>query len=380
MEKIFIIAKLIFKKKLKVASNDEKQELKLSKLEIPVAKNVNWNHITEQLELYSSINTDQGWKTVLHKYQKKKYRFKPKMISYWKYAALVLCFVGLSYSYYNYFSNKKNDLIIPKDAIVLRLENGSVKIIDSNGEEKIVNSNGEVVGNQKSNQLVYNSNSKNGELVYNELSIPYGKQFQVKLSDGTKVHLNAGASLKYPVHFVKGQNRNVYLTGEAYFDVTKDKNHPFVVHSDHINIKVLGTQFNVTSYPDENKIDAVLVEGSVQLSSKNNIQKQFVLVPGEKASWDKTSAKMDLSKVDTSLYIAWTKGQLVFRKARFQEIIQKLNKTYNVNISCNNQELNDEKFSANFSIKEDKIENVLHYFSKIYPFIMKTKGNRIEIK
>ena len=122
-------------------------------------------------------------------------------------------------------------------------------------------------------------------MVYNTLKIPYGKKFEVQLSDGTIVHLNAGTSLRYPVQFVKNQSRQVYLTGEAFFEVSKDKAHPFTVNTQEVNVEVLGTKFNVNSYTEDVSTDVVLVEGKVSLyKDKKTAENQVYLTPGLKGS------------------------------------------------------------------------------------------------
>ena len=120
-------------------------------------------------------------------------------------------------------------------------------------------------------------------LVYNTLKIPYGKQFEVELSDGTIVHLNSGTTLRYPVAFLKNQNRKVFLTGEAFFEVAKDKAHPFTVSTQELNVEVLGTKFNASSYTEDVTTDIVLVEGKVALyKDKKENNNSVKLTPGSK--------------------------------------------------------------------------------------------------
>ena len=115
-----------------------------------------------------------------------------------------------------------------------------------------------MVGNQNGNKIVYDTETTLEKLVYNTIKIPYGKRFELQLSDGTIVHLNSGTTLKYPVKFIASGNRQVFLDGEAFFDVAKDKTHPFVVNADNLNVRVLGTHFNVSNYPEDKLTDIVL--------------------------------------------------------------------------------------------------------------------------
>lgn len=378
MKYIFSISKLIVKKKLKSLSDLDRSRLKKLKAKYPISKEVDFDYVAQKLTDYSTIDNATAWQSVQEKYKERHGRptFSLSIRPFLKYAALLICFLGLGYYFINHRQTKE---VIPKDAIVLQLENGDTKIISANGEEKILSADGQVVGVQKESALSYEKDSKTQKLVYNELKIPFGKAFQVVLSDGTKVHLNAGSALKYPVKFLKGNKRMVFLTGEAYFEVSKDKLHPFIVHSNGMDVRVLGTKFNVTSYPEDKAINTVLVEGSVEVYNRNDPEHKSTIVPGEKASLDRTDKSISISKVDVALYTAWTDGQLVFKGVRFKDMLLRLERTYNVSISSNNKSLNEEVFSANFNLNVDNVEHVLFYMSKSHPFTFTRKENRIII-
>lgn len=378
MKDIFSISELIVKKKLKSLSDSEKSRLKQFKKEFPISKEVDFDYVVQKVTDYSAIDKDKAWQSILEKYKKRHSRpvFSLAIQPLLKYAAILVCLLGLTYFF---VTNHQPEQDIPKGAITLQLENGDTKIITSDGNEKILNSDGEVVGVQKESELTYENDLKSKKLAYNELKIPFGKTFQVVLSDGTKVHLNSGSSLKFPVKFIKGNNRMVFLTGEAYFEVSKDKLHPFVVHSNGMDVRVLGTKFNVTSYPEDKIINTVLVEGSVQVYNRNDPEHKSIIVPGEKASFNRGNKNISISKVDVDLYTAWTNGQLVFKGVRFKDMILKLERAYNVSITSNNKELNEEVFSANFNMDVDKIENIMLYLSKIHHFTYTIKNDKIII-
>ena len=378
MKDIFSISKLIVKKKLKSLSDSEKSRLKQYKKEFPISKEVDFDYVVQKITDYSAIDKDKAWQSVLEKYKKRNSRpvFSLAIQPLLKYAAILVCLLGISYYFLTTYHSGQD---IPKDAITLQLENGDTKIITSDGVEKILNSDGELVGVQKESELTYKNDSKSQKLVYNELKIPFGKRFQVVLSDGTKVHLNSGSALKFPVKFIKGNKRMVFLTGEAYFEVSKDKLHPFIVHSNGMDVRVLGTKFNVTSYPEDKVINTVLVEGSVQVYNRNDPQHKSTISPGEKASCDRANKNISISKVDVDLYTAWTNGQLVFKGVRFKDMILKLERTYNVSITSNNKELNEEVFSANFNMDVDNVEHVLYFISRSHPFTFTRTKNQIII-
>ena len=297
-------------------------------------------------------------------------------------ASTAAILVGLLVAGYFYFQN--NALLhnnpIPDNAITLELEDGSIKIIQENGSITLVNTEGSVLGQQKGNELIYSNSDQLEELVYNTLSVPFGKTFELRLSDGTKAHLNAGSSIKYPVKFLKGQDRNVYISGEAFLEVAKDSLHPFIVSTDNINVKVLGTKFNVSAYPEDETSDVVLVEGAVSLygSKAQYDQKNIVLLkPGFKGSFNKISNKISNESVITSLYTSWMDGELVFRNMDFNNILRKLERHYNVTIENRNEELAAKRFNANFG--KEPIVNVLQELKVNYGIEFIINDNRIII-
>ena len=148
-------------------------------------------------------------------------------------------------------------------------------------------------------------------LVYNTLYVPYGKKFGVVLSDGSEVYLNSGSTLKYPVKFIQGQSREVFLDGEAYFTVAKHKENSFLVNANNIISKVYGTQFNVSSYDNEAYTQVVLIEGSVGVSSSEN-SSEFMLKPNEIAKYIKSNKTLVTNTVDVSSHVAWIDGVLLF--------------------------------------------------------------------
>ncbi|KUJ63491.1 hypothetical protein AR687_02030 [Flavobacteriaceae bacterium CRH] len=292
---------------------------------------------------------------------------KRRFSSYYKYAAILIVVLGSLYFYKNQalFHVKQNVVIPREDEIVLQLGNESEQTFDINGVGNVTDKSGNIIGKQEKNRLVYTKSYGDGTLEYNTLKIPYGKKFEVQLSDGTVVYLNAGTSLRYPVQFLKNKSREVSLTGEAYFEVTKDKMHPFTVNTREINVEVLGTRFNVDSYNENSTTNIVLVEGKVALYKyEKTEQNQLFLAPGEKGSNAKGQTAITKEEVNTDYYTAWVKGSLVFKNASFSEIIKKLERQYNVTFINKNKALGKEIFNARFD--NEPIEVVLKYFSDSY--------------
>tara|TARA_R110002050_G_scaffold125909_1_gene246311 strand:- start:15849 stop:17015 length:1167 start_codon:yes stop_codon:yes gene_type:complete len=300
---------------------------------------------------------------------------------FYKYAASILILISTVY-FYNQNEKSKIKLdIIPSKSITLKMDDGNIKVIDDNGSFKIRDKNGNIIGSQNGSAIVYSDKNKIEKLVYNTLTVPYGKRFTLKLSDGTKVNLNAGTSLRYPVKFLEGQNRQVYVeSGEAFFKVAKDTKHPFIVTNNEINVRVLGTQFNVSSYPENPNITTVLVEGSVSLyNSKEeyNIDKSTILKPGYKAEWGKNNESLVIEKADIDVHTAWINGRVVLKHMKFDDIIKKLERHYNVEITNNNKSLGKEFITATFDI--ETIEQVFEVINELHPIAYKIINNKIII-
>ncbi|WDF64493.1 FecR family protein [Flavobacterium sp. KACC 22763] len=306
--------------------------------------------------------------------------YKRRFSSYYKYAAILIVALGGFYFYKNSSnSHSKPNIIIPReDEIVLQLGNESQNL-NANDARNITDKYGNVIGRQEKGKLVYTKAYSDGALVYNTIRIPYGKKFEVQLSDGTLVHLNAGTSLRYPVQFGKNQNRQVYLLGEAFFEVEKDKAHPFNVNTQNMNVEVLGTKFNVDTYSENVSTDVVLVEGKVSLyKDQKTKEDQVYLKPGDKGSNLKGQSKIAIEQVNTEYYTAWVKGSLVFKNASFDDIIKKLERQYNVTFINRNKTLGKEIFNARFD--NEPIEVVLKYFSDSYKIDYDIDRDRITIK
>lgn len=303
---------------------------------------------------------------------------KRRFSSYYKYAAILIIALGGFYFYKNSGAEQvKQNVIIPRvDEIVLQLGNESQNL-NSNDARNVTDKDGNIIGKQEGNRLVYTKAYSEGSLVYNTIRIPYGKKFEVQLSDGTLIHLNAGTSLRYPVQFVKNQNRQVYLLGEAYFEVEKDKSHPFNVNTQNGNIEVLGTKFNVDTYSENTSTDVVLVEGKVSLYKEQKTN-QVYLTPGFKGSLVKDETPIKTEQVNTDYYTAWVKGSLVFKNASFADIIKKLERQYNVTFINRNKTLGKEIFNARFD--NESIEVVLKYFSDSYKIDYQIDRDKITIK
>ena len=293
---------------------------------------------------------------ILQKTTKKKKIFQLSKICWYKQAAaaLILLFIGLG-TYYNFIATNdsettvittpvlaKKDLPPGRSRAILTLSNGSTVVLDSIGNGFVTQqSNTQIVKTAKG-QLSYttlNQNSK--ELVYNSVSTPRGGQYQLVLPDGTKVWLNAASSIRFPVAFV-GKERKVTITGEAYFEVAKDKKKPFIVSSANMDVEVLGTHFNVSAYAEESIVKTTLLEGSVKI---NNKKSEVYLVPGQQSQLNNSGQFSIKNNIDVDKEIAWTKGKFQFNSNTIQEIMLQLSRWYDVEVIYQGK-VSSETFSA----------------------------------
>lgn len=334
--------------------------------------------IAESLEFLNTIDVDADFSLVKKKLLATSKAPFTRILPFMKYAAIFVAILGLAF-FFQTDDKPLSDVKIAEEAIKLKIGEDNIKVIHQNDSQQIVSTNGQILGTQKGNKIIYNHNADINELIYNELEIPNGKIFDIELSDGTVVHLNSGTKIKYPVQFLKGQQREVFIYGEAYFKVAKDKNHPFVVHANDIAIEVLGTEFNISSYDEDSEIKTVLVEGSVSLTNSILPNDKVILKPGYKAAWTKVKHQTTIEKVDVSTYTAWLKGELIFRNSSFENIEKKLERKYNVVIENNNSVLANRILNASFHVDIETIEDVMQTIQEIQPFSYRIDNEKIII-
>lgn len=298
-----------------------------------------------------------------------------------KSAAVLAILVGMGYIFRDTIVDSAKKPIIPGDAIILQLENGNIEVISEGGATKVVDTEGNVLGSQQGSQLIYKNNgTSTEELIYNTLKVPYGKRFDLMLSDGTQVTLNSGTSLKYPVQFLKTKNRQVFLDGEAFFNVAKDSAHAFIVNTNQLNVRVLGTKFNLSSYPEDEFVNTTLLEGSVAVYNKQDTfdsSNASLLEPGYKAEWNKYNRKILVEEADIDMHTDWLNGKIILRHVPFKNIVKKLERHYNVEIVNNNPKLDEELFTASFDV--ETIDQVFKTFNLTYQMDYRINDRQIII-
>jgi ferric-dicitrate binding protein FerR (iron transport regulator) len=219
--------------------------------------------------------------------------------------------------------------------------------------------------------------SGSSETAYHQLVVPSGQQAQLTLSDGTVIWLNSRSKLRYPGKFAR-TNRKVLLEGEAYFEVAPNEHKPFIVNSELLGIKVLGTSFNCSAYPDDKTVKITLVNGSVSVTGKHD--REIVrLVPGQTAIYTRSDNKMVLTNDETGLYTSWREGQFKFYKMTFGDIARRLSRNFNVTFRIENQEMNNTTFNGSF-YNYESLDQILHILQKNYPFHYTITKNEVIIK
>jgi len=229
-------------------------------------------------------------------------------------------------------------------------------------------------------QLVYNvlEESKSGaakEDTFNTIETPKGGVWQIKLPDGSSVWLNAASSLTYPISFAKGKKRMVELKGEAYFEVSKDKDHPFVVKTAKQEVEVLGTHFNINSYADESDVKTTLLEGSVKVVPYLEGQSE-ILKPGEQSILN--AKGMNIKEVDADEAIDWKNGYFMFNNERQESIMRKIARWYNVQIEYADASAKDVMYYGSIS-RFENVSKVLRKFEQTGEVRFEINKNKITV-
>lgn len=247
-------------------------------------------------------------------------------------AASVIIVAGLLY--FRPFNNKNStpeivnshpvDILPGSDRAILTLEDGKVIILDKKANDTSINGRIKIL--QQQGELVYTDQATHNSMVYHTLTIPRKGQYKLILPDGTKVWLNAESSIRYPVSF-SDTERKVFVTGETYFEVAKDKTKPFRVVVDDIVIEALGTVFNINAYPNEPFVNATLVEGSILVSKGKT---DNILRPGQQAKLSATD--FTITNVETNDVIAWKNNQFKFINEPLDVIMRQIERWYDAEI------------------------------------------------
>jgi ferric-dicitrate binding protein FerR (iron transport regulator) len=224
----------------------------------------------------------------------------------------------------------RNDVAPGNNKAILTLDDGSKIDLDDAKTGILANESNIDIKKTGDGQLEYTAGAQNVKTVkYNILSTPMGGEYQLVLPDGSKVWLNSGSTLRFPTAFI-GSERIVELKGEAYFDIAKNPKMPFLVRTNNaMDIKVLGTQFNIMAYDDEKNINTTLIEGSVEVLKGSG---KTMLKPGQEAILNRGSGNIKVASADLEQAIAWKNGYFIFYNENIESIMRKVSRWYNVDV------------------------------------------------
>ena len=237
-----------------------------------------------------------------------------------------------------------------------------------------VNEKGMVISNFPDKELVYKimNDTMKTETIYNTVTVPRGGEYKLVLADGTFVWLNSDSHIRYPVTF-SGNTRQVELEGEAYFEVAKDVEKPFIVRMNEYNVRVTGTQFNVRNYSNES-LATTLVEGGVQIERKGKVDR---LRPGQQAVLENNEIRIRVVNVEEQ--VAWRHGAFGFTQCRLENIMEELARWYDVDVFYMNQQVKDYHFSAWFK-RSSSINEVINILEKTKKISLDLKGRILTVK
>ena len=339
--------------------------------------------------LFQSIIRNKHFDSEVHNEIETIPTFAPRLWYQLGIAASILLLIATSLFFYTNRTVDDNiaaKVVEPTEAIIkpgddkaiLTLSDGTKIILEDAKNGILANQAGVSIQKTSDGELLYSfSNSANSvtqaedNILYNKIETPIGGKYQVNLPDGSKVWLNSSSSLRFSALF-NGDTREVELSGEAYFDVSKNKSKPFrVITKDQI-VEVLGTQFNINSYSDEGPIKTTLIEGSVKITYKNKV---VLLSPGQQ--FQPKELVSAVLEADTEEVVAWKEGYFVFKNEDIKSIMRKLSRWYNVEVNYSGN-IPEVGFGGNISRSKD-ISEVLDVLQLTNAIHFKVEGRRITV-
>ena len=323
---------------------------------------------------------ERGWRQLQ---QKARSGRSVRKIKWFPYAAAIVLILSVGGVFY--FSGDKeqteilpiakNEVQVPGSRAVLILPDG--RKVDLENEvlrSDLAQSDSLLLVSARS--LKYRDiDSPDATEIFHTLEIPRGGEYLLTLSDGTMIYLNSESTLSFPVKF-QGKERKVYLTGEAYFKVAKNTEHPFVVTAGELEVLVTGTTFGVRAYKDEKDIQTTLESGQVTVRVEG---KSVKLVPNKQVLFNKLTMGMEVRDVDVDLYLAWADGRLVYDNCPLEKILTDLGRWYNIDVFYSRDELRSYQFSLNMK-KHEEFTQVLELIGKTGEVQFEIKDNTVIVK
>ena len=383
-QNIFEIARLIAKSSSRQINSAEQKKLDSWENESLQNKKLfekinDWDNFQERNSIYKSIDSEQAWEKFSKHINKSK---KVVRLKFYKYAAAILIPLMIFGGMFYYLIDKQekvseqlvsiqpgtqNAVIILDDGNTINLEDGQL--------DQLVEEDGSVIQNKKGELSYNNAKSKpTGKQLQNTLLVPRGGEYNLVLSDGSRIYLNSISKLTYPVVF-NGSTREVSLEGEAYFEVAKDKHKPFIVNINGMKIEVLGTSFNVKAYNDENEIAATLVEGKIKLNAEES-DDEWILTPDQQAVFEKETNQVTVQEVDVQQFIGWKNGVFYFTDQPVEDIMITLSRWYDFDYVFEKEELKSIRFEGGLN-KYENINPILDIMQSTGKLEYKIEGKKI---
>lgn len=341
--------------------------------------------LSEQLKAFNDVNEDALWDKTMSRLKQKPMvkRVLFNRFPVYKIAAAAIILLTLSFSLY-FFKEKRrnsisytNDIAPGKIGATLTLSNGKKIRLATTLNGEIAKESGISIAKNSAGELVYqiqeNSTANKG---INTLSTAKGETYIIILPDQSKVWMNAASTLTYATSLNDHGVRHVKLDGEAYFEITKDKAHPFIVESNGQQVEVLGTHFNVNSYKDEESLKTTLLEGSVRVSSLRGTKQTQDLKPGQQSSLSVTG-NVEVADVETELFTAWKDNKFIFDNSDIKSVMRIVQRWYNVDVVYVGQ-LPDDDFGGKVS-RFDNVSSILRILESTGGVHFKIEGRKIYV-
>lgn len=294
-------------------------------------------------------------------------------------AAILLLFISGWYLVFQYEDDKDRiaftePLIKPGSSkAILRMADGSETILASDSVIKMIEHNQIIVN--KNDTLRLNDSLIDKMNKYNTIIVPKGGEYIAKLDDGSKIYINSDSRIKIPLRFEKNARKIIFDQGEIYCEIAKNQKRPFIIERNDLFLKVLGTEFNLRYYPNEEEIITTLVEGSVEVG--NNLKTEL-LNPGMQAKINEHTGNIVTQKVEVYKYIAWKNGRMVFENQNLNHIMGELSRWYDVDIYYHNVDVSGLRFTIDI-MKYDNLNDVLYLFKKTDKVGFKIEDHKITV-
>lgn len=296
-----------------------------------------WENITRRIEI------------------EQKGEFKRRILHIASSAAAILLLAGISIAYIcnkgslneSFTTNLAGNLLIDMNSDTL----SNILLVTANNTITLDN-NANLIYNSSEQLDFFGKNTKTGYEL-NQIYVPKGKRANITFSDGSVMYINGGTTVIYPTIFAKNK-RQIYVDGEVYMEVKRDEEQTFIVQTDKLNVRVLGTSFNVCSYKDDEETSVVLVEGKVEIETPEH--EKHILIPNQRLSSGQDD-KISIVNLDPALYTAWTQNYMILDREKLTNVLRKLSRHYGVNIQCD-PDISVEPISGKLDLR-DSIEDVL---------------------